>query len=75
MKVIHVERSSDRHYHPEAFGLQTPDAYAYTSLSNCLDVPGIDDVQDFSETIVSVALFASHDYSLTVFRMQCKSLV
>lgn len=37
----------------EAYGLQTPDAYAYTSLSNCLDVPGIDDTKDFDETIVS----------------------
>ncbi|KAF7792267.1 hypothetical protein EIP86_003303 [Pleurotus ostreatoroseus] len=34
----------------ESFGIQTPDAYAYTSLSNCLDVPGIDDVKDFDET-------------------------
>ena len=37
----------------EAYGLQGPEAYAYTSLSNCLDVQGIDDVQDFGETIVS----------------------
>ena len=43
----------------EAFGLQTPDAYAYTSLSNCLDVPGIDDVHDFSETIVIISYFVS----------------
>ena len=38
----------------EAFGLQTPDAYAYTSLSNCLYVPGIDDSKDFADTIVSI---------------------
>lgn len=38
----------------EAFGLQTPEAYAYTSISNCLDVPGIDDAQDFAETIVRI---------------------
>lgn len=37
----------------EAFGIQTPDAYAYTSVSNCLEVPGIDDAQDFEETLVS----------------------
>lgn len=36
--------------------MQTPDAYAYTSLSNCLDVPGIDDTKDFDETIVSLHL-------------------
>lgn len=40
----------------ETYGLQGPEAYAYTSLSNCLDVQGIDDVPDFSETIVSSAL-------------------
>ena len=36
----------------EAFGLQGPDAYAYTSMSNCLSVQDIDDVKDFSETLV-----------------------
>jgi myosin I len=36
----------------EAFGLQGPDAYAYTSMSNCLSVQGIDDVKDFRETLV-----------------------
>lgn len=35
----------------EAYGLQGPDAYAYTSLSGCLTVPGIDDVADWSETL------------------------
>ena len=35
----------------EAYGLQGPDAYAYTSKSKCLDVPGIDDVADWRETI------------------------
>jgi myosin-1 len=37
---------------PEAFGLQGPEAYAYTSLSNCLDVAGINDSSDFGETLV-----------------------
>jgi len=36
----------------EAFGLQGPEAYAYTSMSNCLTVQDIDDVKDFGETIV-----------------------
>ena len=40
----------------ETFGIQGPEAYAYTSLSNCLDVPGIDDVKDFEETLVSFRL-------------------
>jgi len=37
----------------EMFGLQGPEAYAYTSLSNCLEVQDIDDVHDYKETIVS----------------------
>ena len=36
----------------ETFGLQGPDAYAYTSMSSCLSVQGIDDVKDFHETLV-----------------------
>ncbi|EGX49579.1 class II myosin, variant 2 [Orbilia oligospora] len=35
----------------ELFGIQTPEAYAYTSNSRCLDVPGIDDTKEFSETL------------------------
>ncbi|PGH26760.1 myosin-1 [Polytolypa hystricis UAMH7299] len=33
------------------FGIQTPDAYVYTTRSKCFDVEGIDDVADFQETI------------------------
>lgn len=36
----------------EMFGLQGPEAYAYTSSSNCLDVSDIDDIKDYSDTIV-----------------------
>ncbi|KAI0828874.1 myosin class I heavy chain [Trametes gibbosa] len=54
----------------EAFGLQTPDAYAYTSVSNCLDVPGIDDTQDFSETIKAMQVIGLSDYEQNeIFRM------
>lgn len=35
----------------EAYGLQGPEAYAYTSRSGCLEVPGIDDVSDWKETL------------------------
>jgi myosin-1 len=49
------------------FGLQGPEAYAYTSLSNCLEVQDIDDVYDYRETIVRhVSLFlryGAHLYS------------
>jgi len=34
------------------FGLQGPESYAYTSSSNCLEVADINDVHDYSETIV-----------------------
>jgi myosin-1 len=33
------------------YGLQGPDSYAYTSRSNCLTVPGIDDVEDWASTL------------------------
>ncbi|OCH86667.1 hypothetical protein OBBRIDRAFT_890343 [Obba rivulosa] len=46
----------------EAFGLQTPDQYAYTCLSNCLEVQGIDDVQDFSDTLKAMQVIGLSDY-------------
>ena len=36
----------------EKFGIQGPESYLYTNGSGCLDVQGIDDVNDFSETLV-----------------------
>ncbi|KAI8075059.1 P-loop containing nucleoside triphosphate hydrolase protein [Gongronella butleri] len=35
----------------EQFGLQGPESYLYTSQSKCLDVDGIDDRQDFQQTV------------------------
>ncbi|KAF8167362.1 myosin-1 [Crassisporium funariophilum] len=40
--------------HREAFGLQGPEAYAYTSMSNCLSVSDIDDVKDFRDTLAAM---------------------
>jgi myosin-1 len=40
----------------EAFGLQGPEAYAYTSLSNCMEVEGISDNNDFADTLVSPSI-------------------
>lgn len=40
----------------EAYGLQGPEAYAYTSKSGCLEVPGIDDTQDWAETIKAMGI-------------------
>lgn len=38
----------------ETFGLQGPESYLYTSRSGCLDVDGINDVNDFNDTLVSL---------------------
>ena len=40
----------------EAYGLQGPEAYAYTSRSGCLAVEGIDDVADWAETLAAMAV-------------------
>lgn len=37
--------------HRTNFGVQPPTGYSYTSKSKCYDVPGIDDVADFRETV------------------------
>lgn len=33
------------------YGIQGPESYVYTSRSGCLDVPSIDDLDDFVETL------------------------
>ncbi|KAI0695609.1 P-loop containing nucleoside triphosphate hydrolase protein [Cytidiella melzeri] len=54
----------------EAYGLQGPEAYAYTSVSNCLDVPGIDDAKDFDETIRAMQIIGLSDQEQSdIFRM------
>ena len=40
----------------EAYGLQGPEAYAYTSKSGCLEVPGIDDTFDWAETLKAMSI-------------------
>lgn len=35
----------------EMYGIQGPESYVYTSRSGCLDVPSIDDLDDFAETL------------------------
>lgn len=36
----------------EQFGLQGPESFLYTSKSKCVDVDGMNDVNDFQETMV-----------------------
>ncbi|KAM7206724.1 myosin-1 [Rhypophila sp. PSN 637] len=43
-------KGASQHYR-QNFGVQTPETYAYTSRSKCLDVDGIDDIADFAETL------------------------
>lgn len=54
----------------EMFGLQGPEAYAYTSLSNCLEVQDINDVHDYSETLKAMQVIglSAHEQS-EIFRM------
>ncbi|KAG2022879.1 microfilament motor [Coprinopsis cinerea AmutBmut pab1-1] len=54
----------------EAFGLQGPDAYAYTSMSNCLDVQDIDDTRDFEGTINAMQIIGlSPEEQNEIFKM------
>lgn len=43
--------TSERHVCIEQYGLQGPESFLYTSRSNCLDVEGINDVNDFNDTL------------------------
>ncbi|KAJ7459155.1 myosin class I heavy chain [Mycena galericulata] len=54
----------------EMFGLQGPEAYVYTSQSNCLDVSDIDDVEDYQETIKAMQIIGlSLDEQNEIFKM------
>ncbi|KIO22380.1 hypothetical protein M407DRAFT_28100 [Tulasnella calospora MUT 4182] len=54
----------------ESFGLQGPEAYAITSRSNCLEVPGIDDVEDWHETLKAMQVIGlSAQEQNEIFRM------
>lgn len=54
----------------EAFGLQGPEAYSYTSKSNTLSVSSIDDVKDFAETITAMNVIGLSEAEQTsIFRV------
>ncbi|EPQ26326.1 uncharacterized protein PFL1_05975 [Pseudozyma flocculosa PF-1] len=40
--------------HRDAYGIQGPEAYAYTANSGCLEVPGIDDAADYRDTLAAM---------------------
>ena len=54
----------------EMFGLQGPEAYAYTANSGCLDVPGIDDRADFAAALEAMRTIGmSEDEQTSLFRV------
>ncbi|KAI9780028.1 MAG: class II myosin [Peltula sp. TS41687] len=54
----------------ETFGVQLPEQYLYTSRSNCLDVPGMDDVADFKDTLNAMKVIGlSQGEQDEIFRM------
>ncbi|KAG1754947.1 P-loop containing nucleoside triphosphate hydrolase protein [Suillus paluster] len=54
----------------EQFGLQGPDAYSYTSMSNCLDVQGINDSNDYADTLNAMRIIGLSDQEQNeIFRM------
>jgi myosin-1 len=54
----------------ETFGVQGPDSYVYTSKSGCLEVPGIDDVADFQETLQAMRVIGlTQEEQDQIFRM------
>ncbi|KDN41276.1 hypothetical protein RSAG8_07545, partial [Rhizoctonia solani AG-8 WAC10335] len=54
----------------EAFGLQGPEAYSYTSRSNCLEVASIDDVKDFHDTLQAMNVVGlTAEEQNNIFRM------
>jgi myosin-1 len=40
----------------DAFGIQGPESYVYTSASKCFDVAGMDDTADFNETVQAMKI-------------------
>ncbi|KAI5846829.1 myosin IC heavy chain [Tricharina praecox] len=56
--------------HRELFGIQGPESYVYTSKSGCMQVPGIDDVVDFQETLQAMQIIGlSQQEQDQIFRM------
>ncbi len=56
--------------HRASFGVQQPNTYAYTSKSKCYDVPGIDDVAEYQDTLNAMRVIGmSQQEQDQVFRM------
>lgn len=56
--------------HREAFGVQKPETYLYTSKSKCLEVDGIDDLAEFQDTLNAMKIIGlSQEEQDNIFRM------
>ncbi|CAI7598339.1 unnamed protein product [Penicillium pancosmium] len=54
----------------DTFGVQQPQSYLYTSRSKCYDVPGIDDVAEFKDTLDAMRVIGMTEPEQdNVFRM------
>ncbi|CAG8461797.1 11157_t:CDS:10 [Acaulospora colombiana] len=54
----------------EQFGIQGPESYLYTSKSQCLDVDGIDDAKDYSDTLDAMNVIGlTEAEQFDIFRM------
>ncbi|KAL4916628.1 myosin-1 [Aspergillus aurantiobrunneus] len=54
----------------DAFGVQQPQSYLYTSRSKCFDVPGVDDVAEFQDTLNAMSVIGMSEAEQdNVFRM------
>ncbi|KAI9570317.1 P-loop containing nucleoside triphosphate hydrolase protein [Boletus coccyginus] len=54
----------------EQFGLQGPESYAYTSMSSCLEVQGINDAEDYADTLNAMRTIGlSEQEQSEIFRM------
>ncbi|KAN0100376.1 P-loop containing nucleoside triphosphate hydrolase protein [Tylopilus felleus] len=54
----------------EQFGLQGPESFAYTSISNCLEVQGINDAEDYADTLNAMRIIGlSVQEQNEIFRM------
>ncbi|KAJ6172513.1 Myosin-1 [Penicillium chermesinum] len=54
----------------DSFGIQQPNTYLYTSRSKCYDVPGVDDVAEFQDTLNAMRVIGMTEPEQdNVFRM------
>ncbi|KAG5519156.1 hypothetical protein PMAC_002244 [Pneumocystis sp. 'macacae'] len=65
-----LTKSVNQYYREENYGIQGPDAYFYTSVSDCLNVDGMDDSFNFFETCRAMETIGlSLDDKNNIFRM------